>query len=464
MGEHGRNVVEEACQAGWFQAVHANSLRGLPSSGGRGMRLLLSLALAKTGQIWYGCSMHRTVRIQLHPTPEQAHALHETLQQFTQAFNDVCRYGWEHLEKNGVKLHHATYYATKASCPGLVSDLLIQARVKATEALKSAFTWKAKHEATFQKKVARATRSGKPVPPFRPIKYPQSLLCPVRYNEKTFSLNWQKQDIRLSTSRGRISITFTVPEFSRRYQGYPVATADLLYRKGKWWVHVVVSVPEPVLTPNDEVIGIDLGLTRPAVTSSRRFLGSPRWKEVERRRFRLKRKLQSKGTKSAKRHLRKLSGKQRRFRRDADHVLSKRLVQHIPAGATLVFENLTNIRESSHVGRGKRNKNVANKRKLHSWTFAQLYEFTMYKAQERAIQVVKIDPRHTSQTCSRCGYQHRSNRRSQGLFLCRQCGYQLNADLNASYNIREKYLASLAQDGTSVLSGSPVKRPIVSAL
>jgi putative transposase len=68
--------------------------------------------------------------------------------------------------------------------------------------------------------------------------------------------------------------------------------------------------------------------------------------------------------------------------------------------------------------------------------------------------VVRIDPRHTSQTCSRCGYQHRANRRSQSLFHCRSCGYQLNADFNAAKNIREKYIASLAQDGTPVLSGS----------
>src|SRR5205807_6247759 len=95
------------------------------------------------------------------------------------------------------------------------------------------------------------------------MKCPQSVLCPVRYNVKTFSLNWQNQDIRLSTSRGKISISFTVPEFSCKYQGYPVATADLLYRQGKWWVHVVVRVPEPVFSPNDEVIGIDLGLNHP---------------------------------------------------------------------------------------------------------------------------------------------------------------------------------------------------------
>jgi len=153
--------------------------------------------------------------------------------------------------------------------------------------------------------------------------------------------------------------------------------------------------------------------------------------------------------------LKKLSRKQSRFHRDCDHVLSKRIVQNALPGSTVVLENLKDIRDSSEMGRGKKNKNVANKRKLHSWTFAQLNSFIVYKAQERGITVVKIDPRHTSQTCSRCGYQHRSNCRSQSLFLCRKCGYCINADLNTALNIREKYLASLADFGTSLVGGLP---------
>ena len=218
-------------------------------------------------------------------------------------------------------------------------------------------------------------------------------------------------------------------------------------------MHVVVSVPEPIAPKDETVIGIDLGLNHPAVTSNCHFLGDTHWKEVDRRYFRLRRKLQSKGTKSAKRHLKKLSKRQLRFHRDCDHVLSRRLVQHAPAGSTLVFENLIHIRDTSRMGRGKQNKNVANKRKLHSWTFAQLYDFTTYKAQERGIRVARIDPRHTSQMCSRCGHQARNNRRSQSLFLCRKCGYCRNADLNAAYNIREKYLASLADFGISLVGG-----------
>jgi putative transposase len=104
------------------------------------------------------------------------------------------------------------------------------------------------------------------------------------------------------------------------------------------------------------------------------------------------------------------------------------------------------------MGRGKQgSKKRDNKRRLHSWSFAQLYSFVEYKAEARGIRVVKVDPRHTSQTCSFCRFQHRSNRRSQSLFKCRECGYTLNADLNASYNIREKHLSSLADIGTPLL-------------
>jgi putative transposase len=123
------------------------------------------------------------------------------------------------------------------------------------------------------------------------------------------------------------------------------------------------------------------------VSSARQFLGKKQWKEQERRTFRLKRKLQAKGTRSAKRRLKKLSGKQFRRRRDHDHVLSKQLVQHATPGSTLVLENLKNIRDTSKLGRGeKASQKRDTKRRLHSWSFAQLYCFVEYKAEARGIR------------------------------------------------------------------------------
>lgn len=346
--------------------------------------------------------MQRAVRLKLSPTPEQADGLSRTLAGFTAAFNQVCAYGWQHREKNGVRLHHATYYAVKAACPGLVSDLVIQARVKATEALRLAF---ARHQA------------------HRPVSCPRSTHCPPRYNGHTYTLAWDTHTVRLSTVAGCMSVPFTVPAYATSYVGCPVDTADLLRRpEGSWWLHVVVTVAPPMVQPIEDIVGIDLGLAQPAVTSTNRFLGTKAWKATEGRYFRLQRALQKRGTKSAKRHLRRPRHTQARFRRDCDHVLSKQLVHSCAPGGTLVLENLTDLRK-----RAKAKRKTAAKRRLHSWSFAHLRTLLGYKAEERGCTVVAVDPRHTSQTCSRCGHQARNNRRSRSRFVCRACGFELPA-------------------------------------
>src|SRR5262249_43646329 len=86
--------------------------------------------------------MQRTIRIRLEPSPAQAQQLAQTTRQFTAVFNAVCAHGWREHLSNGVKLHHATYYPLKADYPDLVSDLHVQARVKATETVKSALARK----------------------------------------------------------------------------------------------------------------------------------------------------------------------------------------------------------------------------------------------------------------------------------------------------------------------------------
>jgi putative transposase len=380
-------------------------------------------------------SMQRTMRLQLQPTPEQDAALSGTLTQFTAAFNHVCRYGWAHREKHGVALHHATYYVAKAACSGLVSDLVIQARVKATEALQSAF---ARQNAGY------------------PVSCPASHACPPRYNVHTYTLSWDTQTVRLSTVAGRMSVPFTMPAYATKYAGVPVDTADLmLHPDGAWWLHVVVTMEAPMVSPTAEVVGIDLGLTQPAVTSTNQFLGKHAWKATEDRYVRLKRRLQQCGTKSAKRHLRRLRHAQSRFRRDCDHVLAKQIVHSAAPGGTLVLENLTHIRQ-----RVRAKRQTQTQRRLHSWSFAQLTFFLTYKAEERGLTVARVDPRHTSQTCSCCGHQARNNRRSQSRFVCRACGFELHADLNAARNIAAKYRASQGR----ALAGAPSSTGVSSPL
>lgn len=51
------------------------------------------------------------------PALEQATVLLETLHQHTACFNAVAIYGWEHAEKNGVRLHHETCYSLRQPFP-----------------------------------------------------------------------------------------------------------------------------------------------------------------------------------------------------------------------------------------------------------------------------------------------------------------------------------------------------------
>ncbi len=202
--------------------------------------------------------------------------------------------------------------------------------------------------------------------------------------------------------------------------------------------------------PTDEVVGVDLGLAQPAVTSTSRFLGRKLWRAIEARYFRFRRVLQRCGTKSATRHLRRLRGRQRRFRRNCDHELSKQIVHSATPGGVIAVERLTGIRTRVRQRKGKQN------RRLHGWSFAQLKQFITYKAEERGCTVAEVNPRHTSQRCSRCGHTARTNRRSRALFQCRACGYTLHADLNSARNIAAAYRAGPGRSGAS---GLPVNQP-----
>ena len=77
-------------------------------------------------------------------------------------------------------------------------------------------------------------------------------------------------------------------------------------------------------------------------------------------------------------------------------------------------------------------------RRLQHWTYYDLQTKIENKAKEHGIRVVKIDPRCTSQRCSRCGHIDPKNRPSQSQFCCTACDFRANADFNASQNISTK--------------------------
>ncbi|CNG75677.1 IS605 family transposase OrfB [Mycobacterium tuberculosis] len=160
--------------------------------------------------------------------------------------------------------------------------------------------------------------------------------------------------------------------------------------------------------------------------------------QVRHRNRRLRTKLQRKGTRSAKRLLRHLSGREARFAADTNHRISKQIVteaQRTTRGIAL--EDLGGIRARVRLRKPQRVT-------LHSWSFAQLGAFIAYKARRAGVPVVFVDPRYTSQGCSACGHIHKRNRPDPATFNCTSCGFAEHADVNAARNIAARGAAGWA--------------------
>jgi IS605 OrfB family transposase len=161
----------------------------------------------------------------------------------------------------------------------------------------------------------------------------------------------------------------------------------------------------------------------------------------------LRRKLQKKGTKSAKRRLKKLAGKERRFATWVNHTISKRIVAKAQCTKrAIALEDLQGIRERVKARKPQRAT-------LHSWSFAQLRAFVSYKAQRAGVSVFLVDPRNTSRTCPACGCIDKANRPNQSTFLCRSCGYSGLADHIAARNIAFRAGLIVNQPHASALTG-----------
>lgn len=212
---------------------------------------------------------------------------------------------------------------------------------------------------------------------------------------------------------------------------------------GKFYLFATCEIEEPDPIDVDDVVGIDLGVRNIAVDSSGHIYSSSQVNNVRHRNRRIRKKLQAKGTKSAKRRLKKRSKKESRFASDVNHMVSKRIVEHAQGTVRgIALEDLKGIRGRVTVRKRQRAT-------LHSWSFLQLRHFIEYKAQRAGVPIVLVDPRNTSRTCPLCGCIDKRNRPNQSTFSCIVCGFSGLADLIAAENIR-------------VLGRAAVNRPNVS--
>jgi len=113
--------------------------------------------------------------------------------------------------------------------------------------------------------------------------------------------------------------------------------------------------------------------------------------------------------------------------------------------STLVVENLKNVKkDKSFKSLAEKGKNKLNKaqqtdynNKSQHWSYKQAIEKLNRLCEVKGIELVKVSPSYTSQTCSECGYVDEDSRDKEE-FSCTFCGEKLDADYNASINIRNR--------------------------
>lgn len=224
--------------------------------------------------------------------------------------------------------------------------------------------------------------------------------------------------------------------------------------RGQWYLLLCYEADVPDLKDNGCIVGVDMGVRRMLVATNSSnskpffFHGG----ELNHRRScirRIRAAVQSVGSKSSRRLLRRMAGKEAAVTGHLLHVASKALVSYaVEAGARrIVVENLKNIRDSSL----KKGKSLRSK--LHRWPYAQMQFKIAYKAQAVGIEVEAVSPRNTSRACCKCGHVSASNRK--GLhFHCKKCGHKGDADQEASKNIRARSV-SIACNAMETGSNKP---------
>ena len=351
--------------------------------------------------------MLKTLQIKLLPDDDQKQALIDTFLRFNNACNFVSKIAWEKRRFNKILLQQIIYREIREKF-GLASQLAVRAIAKVVE------TYKA------DKTVFHEFKD------FGSIVYDQRIL------------SFKGMDtVSINTVHGRIRIPITIGKYGeipfQRIRGQ----CDLVMRNKIFYLMVAIEVPEEPIIKHEDIMGVDMGIENIAVDSTGKYYSGDKIKEVREHNAGLRSRLQSVGNnhagrKNAIRHLKKLSGKESRFARNTNHVISKEIVQKAKdTSSAIAIENLEGIRMGGTVRRG--NRYIHN-----SWAFYQLRSFIEYKAKEIGISVIAIDPHNTSRECPNCHTIDKRNRPERSVFKCISCNLEGEADFIASLNIRNR--------------------------
>ncbi len=344
--------------------------------------------------------MKLTAQIKLLPTPQQAELLKTTLERANAACNAIGEYAWDNKIFNQFVLHKALYKGLRSEFE-LAAQLAVRCLGKVADSYK------------LDKKTKRTFKPHGSIP----------------YDNRILSYRMPTQTVSIWTLTGRVEMAYVCGERQHALLKHQKGESDLWFHNGGFYLLATCEIEEPTPAEVEAFLGVDRGIVNIAVDSDGQIHKSSGVNNIRHRHRRLRRKLKIKGTKSAKRRLRQLAGKEYRFSNDTNHCISKSIVVKAQGtGRGIALEELGGIRDRVTVRKSQRAT-------LHSWAFDDLEQKIRYKARLYGVKVVHVDPRNTSRTCPECGCIDKHNRPSQSRFNCVACGFSGLADHIAAINI-----------------------------
>jgi len=218
--------------------------------------------------------MKLTIAVKLQPTQEQSSLLVETLERANAACNCISDLAWETKIFGQYALHKAAY-ATARAAFNLSAQVVVRCIAKVADAYK------------LDKKRTRT---------FRPH-------GAIAYDDRI--LRWYEGGVSIWTTGGRQRIPFVCGARERALLTNRQGESDLLLRDGKWFLYTTVNVEEPPEGEPTDFLGADFGIVNILSDSDGTTYSGAHLNGLRHRQRRLRKRLQAKGTKSAKRLLRK---------------------------------------------------------------------------------------------------------------------------------------------------------------
>jgi putative transposase len=419
-----------------------------------------------------------TAKLKLETTPEQFTQLRQTQFAYRDALNYVSHYSFDSGKTSSFQRLQRGMYREIRGRFALPSEMTNNVLKQVAATYKSLWT-KAKRNAEHRRKKWTKRR-------FRGLDEPPKYTSPSVTYDYGYDYTFKKgQRVSIRALQKRVVLLYTGYEkhLALIRSGSKIGTGKLWYDRSHKQFYLLVSLEleltDPAPEAQHDILGVDVGArylaTEATLTGKSRFFSGKYVRALADHYSRLQKRLQRKGTRSAKRRMNALRGRERRLKLNTNHIIAKTIVQAHPH--TLIgLEELTYIRERTprrmHRHKGKKSLEISPKerranRHASHWAFAELQGAIRYKVALSCSVAIKVDADYTSQACPLCGYADRRNRPRRGLlFVCHnpECpyklrkghSYMLHADLVGARNIAMRTLL-IRQDWmrTGYLSVTP---------